>query len=85
MIVPGSANPLLFSADDGYNLTRSLRFRASASAYLSRTNTATVTNNAVWTWSAWVKIGNWPSGNAAILFGNGVNGGANESTIKFTF
>jgi hypothetical protein len=38
----------------------------------------------VWTWSAWVKIGNWPPGNAAILFGNGVNGGANESTIKFT-
>jgi hypothetical protein len=37
----------------------------------------------VWTWSAWVKIGYWSSGNAAILFGNGVNGGTNESSIKF--
>jgi hypothetical protein len=71
------------SASTGYNLTRSLRFRASASAYLSRTNTATVTNNAVWTWSAWVKIGYWSPGNAAVLFGNG-NGGTNECTIKFT-
>jgi len=71
------------SASTGYNLTRSLRFRASASAYLSRTNTGTVTNNAVWTWSAWVKIGYWSPGNAAVLFGNG-NGGTNECTIKFT-
>jgi len=71
------------SASTGYNLTRSLRFRNSASAYLSRTNTATVTNNAVWTWSAWVKIGYWSPGNAVVLFGNG-NGGTNECTIKFT-
>jgi len=71
------------SAATGYNLTRSLRFRNSASALLSRTNTATVTNNAVWTWSAWVKIGYWSPGNAVVLFGNG-NGGTNECTIKFT-
>jgi len=64
-------------------LYNSLRFRASNSAYLSRTNASAVTNNAVWTWSAWVKIGYWSSGNAAILFGNGVAGGANESSIKF--
>jgi hypothetical protein len=64
-------------------LYNSLRFRASNSAYLSRTNASSVTNNAVWTWSGWVKIGYWSSGNAAILFGNGVAGGANESSIKF--
>ena len=44
------------SASTGYNLTRSLRFRASASAYLSRTMT-TPTNNLKWTLSAWVKRG----------------------------
>ena len=40
----------------GYNLTNSLRFRSSASAYLSRTAT-TPTNNLKWTWSGWVKRG----------------------------
>ncbi len=67
----------------GYNLTRSLRFRASASAYLNRTNTSTVTNNAVWTWSGWAKLGYWSSGNAATLFGTGAGGSANESSIKY--
>ena len=56
MIVPGSANPLLFSADEGYNLTRSLRLRASASAYLSRTP-ASATNRRTWTLSCWIKRG----------------------------
>jgi hypothetical protein len=41
----------------GYNLTRSLRFRSSASAYLNRTFT-TPTDNKKWTWSGWVKRGN---------------------------
>ena len=40
----------------GYNLTRSLRFRASASAYLSRTP-ASAGNRSVWTYSDWVKRG----------------------------
>ena len=40
----------------GYNLTRSLRFRSSASASLSRTMT-TPTNNLKWTFSAWIKRG----------------------------
>jgi len=34
MIVAGSASPLLLSSAGGYNLTNSLRFRSSASAYL---------------------------------------------------
>ena len=70
-------------ASTGYNLTRSLRFRSSASAYLNRTNTSTVTNNAVWTWSGWAKLGYWSSGNAATLFGTGAGGSANESSIKY--
>ena len=40
----------------GYNLSRSLRTRASASAYLNRTF-GTPTNNIKWTWSGWFKRG----------------------------
>ena len=43
------------STATGYNLTRSLRFRASASAYLNRTP-ASATNRQTWTYSAWVKL-----------------------------
>lgn len=57
-VFPGS-NP------SGYNLTRSLRFRASASAYLNRTFTSTG-NRQIWTWSGWVKRGALSSG---ALFG----------------
>ena len=44
------------SGASGYNLTRSLRFRASASGYLSRT-VGTPTNNKIFTVSFWVKRG----------------------------
>jgi len=56
MIVAGSASPLLLSSAGGYNLTNSLRFRASASAYLNRTQT-TPTTATKWTYSYWVKRG----------------------------
>ena len=49
-------NDLLLTGDDGYNLTKSLRFRSSASAYLSRTP-ASAGNRQTWTWSGWVKRG----------------------------
>ena len=39
-----------------YNLTRSLRFRSSASANLSRTP-ASAGNRRTWTWSGWMKRG----------------------------
>jgi hypothetical protein len=54
-MIPGSASPLLTSAG-GYNLTKSLRFRQSASAYLSRTP-ASASGENQWTFSAWVKRG----------------------------
>ena len=58
MIVPGSANALLLAqgASTGYNLTNSLRFRSSASAYMNRTPSS-ATNRKTWTWSAWIKRG----------------------------
>ena len=43
-------------AAGGYNLTKSLRFRSSANAYLNRTF-GSPTNNNKWTWSGWVKRG----------------------------
>jgi len=45
---------LLLTGDDGYNLTNSLRFRQSASAYLSRTP-ASASGENQWTFSTWVK------------------------------
>ena len=68
----------------GYTLTNSLRFRSSASAYLSRTPTSNG-NRQTWTWSAWVKRGSL--GSYQVLFGAGLNNGtsANELvSIYFT-
>ena len=48
--------PLLLGDEGGYNLTRSLRFRSSATASLSKTLT-TPTSNTTWTLSMWVKRG----------------------------
>jgi hypothetical protein len=50
--------PVVFTANgpSGYNLTKSLRFRSSASAYLNRTP-ASASNRQTWTWSAWIKRG----------------------------
>jgi len=50
--------PVVFTANgpSGYNLTNSLRFRSSASAYLNRTP-ASASNRRTWTWSGWVKRG----------------------------
>jgi hypothetical protein len=49
-------NLLLAAEDGGYVIDRSLRFRASASAYLNRTP-ASAGNRRTWTWSGWVKRG----------------------------
>jgi hypothetical protein len=43
-------------ASGGYTIAKSLRFRSSASAYLSRTPGST-SNQKTWTWSGWVKRG----------------------------
>ena len=57
-MIPGSANPLLLAsaaaAAGGYQVSRSLRFSSSDSAYLSRTP-AVAGNRKTWTWAGWVK------------------------------
>ena len=40
-----------------YNLTKSLRFRSSASAYLNRTPASAATSRRIMTYSVWAKIG----------------------------
>ena len=70
----------------GYLLRNSLRFRASNSAYLSRTP-ASASNRRTWTWSAWVKRGALSYGEAT-LFNAGTTGiGTNDTGfygIRFT-
>ena len=60
----------------GYKITKSLRFRSSASAYLNRTF-GTPTNNRIFTVSFWFKIGSltpWNSTSACFQFSkNGAN------------
>lgn len=52
-----NSQPLIgASGQGGYFLTKSLRFRSSASAYLNRTP-ASASNQTTWTWSGWVKRG----------------------------
>jgi hypothetical protein len=54
MGVPGSANLLLLGGEQGYKISRSLRFNSADSAYLNRTP-ASAGNRRTFTWSGWVK------------------------------
>ena len=67
------------SAD--YLLAKSLRFRSSASAYLSRTP-ATATNQTTWTWSGWIKRGTLGSALQQIF---GVANGSNDANYLTLF
>jgi len=65
-------NPLLLGDEGGYNLTRSLRFRASATGYLSRT-AGTSTSAQKGTVSLWVKRGTLSTTNTQYLFQSSYN------------
>jgi hypothetical protein len=64
-----NSQPLIGASGQGgaYNLTNSLRFRSSASAYLNRTPAST-TNQRTFTWSGWVKRGALGGSNAQYIF-----------------
>jgi hypothetical protein len=51
-----ASKDLFFSKPSGYQISRSVRLRSSASAYLNRTF-GTPTDSTKFTWSAWVKRG----------------------------
>ena len=65
----------------GYNLTNSLRFRASAAAYLNRTP-ASASNRTTWTWSGWVKRGFAGGPNVFTLF-FAESGGNTNARIEY--
>ena len=65
------------SAPSSYNIDKSLRFRASASAFLSRTP-ASAGNRKTWTWSAWVKRGTLGSNQVMFI---SKPSGTNDATI----
>ena len=65
------------------NLTSSLRFRASATAYLSRTFASSGTNNKIQTFSAWVKRGLLSSSTDYRLMGGYDGSSANSTEINF--
>ena len=79
MIVPGSANSLLL-AGGGYTISRSLRFRSSATAYLNRTQSAG--SQTTWTWSGWVKRGKLTSLQYVIQAGGSSGSGVAMSVIS---
>ena len=68
------------SGDEAYTIDNSLRFRSSASAYLSRTF-STPTDNKKWTWSSWVKRGILSTASYSI-FGQYTNS-TNRSDLYF--
>lgn len=74
-------NELFTRPNGGYNLSRSLRFRASATAYLNRTP-ASAGNRKTWTWSSWVKRGTL--GANQVLFCSDV-GTSNTTWLELEF
>ena len=61
-------NELFTRPSGGYTIARSVRTRASASAYFNRTP-AGAGNRKTWTWSAWVKRGTLTSGYPVLFMG----------------
>jgi hypothetical protein len=74
------AIPLLL-APEGYQISRSVRLRSSASAYFNRTP-ASAGNRKTWTWSGWVKRGTL--GAAQVLMSSDV-GTSNTTWLEFGF
>ena len=74
--------PLLLG-DDGYNISRSVRLRSSASAFFNRTP-GSAGNRQTWTWSGWVKRGGLSS--TQIFFSANTNAGSDtdHTDIRFT-
>jgi hypothetical protein len=71
--ISGLANPV----------SGSLRFRASNSAYLSRTPTSSG-NRRTWTWSAWVKLGTIAASNGTLFSAGTTSGGSTRFYLRYT-
>lgn len=73
-----------FAGVKGYQLTRSLRTRASASAYLNRTF-GTPTSQNIWTLSLWLKRGTIGSTYAIFAQAGGNNGASDTTRLDIEF
>ena len=76
---------MLFDIDSGgakYEIQKSLRFRSSASAYLSRTPTV-AGNRKTWTWSGWVKRGALANGHIFTFDFPKTGGGGGYTRLVF--
>jgi hypothetical protein len=67
----------------GYQISRSVRLRSSASAYFNRTP-ASAGNRKTWTWSGWVKRSNIGSWGALFASSASLGSGANFEYLVFT-
>ena len=81
-----ASKDLFFTRPSGYQISRSVRTRASASGYFNRTP-ASASNRKTWTWSGWIKRG--VLGADGMLF-SAANGAARDylgfySTDQLTF
>lgn len=73
---------LLGAGADGYQISRSVRLRSSASAYLNRTFT-TPTSNIKWTWSSWVKRGTIGAAVTNAFIGSALGGASTYFMFSF--
>ena len=82
----GSRFPITLGGGGGYSVAKSLRFRASASAYLNRTPTTTGSRT-TFTWSGWVKRGALGTGigNRRAIFSSGRTDGSPQNGLVIRF
>ena len=73
--------PLIAAGDDGYQISRSVRLRSSASAYLNRTMTASFTSKRIFTFSFWCKRGTLST--AQSIFDRNQSTNVNQFAIGF--
>ena len=71
-----NAIPMLLGGE-GYEISRSVRLRSSASAFFSRTPASAATNGTKFTWSGWVKRGSL-SNTYSCLFGADLGAGTSQ-------
>jgi hypothetical protein len=79
-IIQGNA----LSGSSGYTISRSLRFRSSASAYLSRTP-ASASGQNQWTFSTWVKRSTGTFTTQQIIGGNTTSSGGTRNILQVEF
>jgi hypothetical protein len=77
-----ASKDLFFSKPSGYQISRSVRMRASASAYFNRTP-AVSGSSTTWTWSGWVKRGALGGASAGIFYAGVLSTSNDETGFQF--